>query len=67
MSRLGSVKYRIYFGDRENACGVVQRIPDERVLSTAIKRVGIVPICVEEATRTCSSRGEAAGRVQQEI
>ena len=67
MGRLGLVKYRIHFGDRKNACGVVQRIPDERVLSTAIERVGIVLICVQEATRTCSSRGEAVGRVQQEI
>jgi len=36
------IKYRIYFGNRENASGIVQHIPDECVLGAAVGRVRAV-------------------------
>jgi hypothetical protein len=42
MCRFGLVKYGIYFGYREYAGWIVQRIPDKRILSAAVGRVSVV-------------------------
>jgi hypothetical protein len=42
MCRFQLIKYRIYFGNRESASGVVQRIPDECVLGAAVGKMRAV-------------------------
>ncbi len=67
MCGFGLIKYRIYLGNRENASGIVQRIPDECVIGVAVGKVSVVSEQGRGSTRACSFRGEGVETVRQEI